>query len=192
MKQHSYIRPEYFNHCERDPWRWRGATGNDVEAIIALIDRYFAQDNTGIPVQPLEGARNLMHAIVNQMYDPKTELLSVAYLTETGEIIAVNWAQRNLRMPWSTEEMIQPKFLSVNQDLTARIRVALCVQAMLMWERWAQVCEIKNINSNSMRKEWSALMGLHEAMGYVVRGSQAFKRLSIVNLQQETSKIILP
>jgi len=184
---------ERFGHNTGDPWRWRAATGADIQAIVDLIGRNYEVDGAGITdINPVEGSRNLMFAIVNQMYAPKKELISVAVLPDTGEIVAFTWAQRDVRQPWSTEEMIVPKLLSVELTLSGRCRTALCVQAMLMWERWAQVCEIKTISSSSMRQDWEPLMRIHERMGYTVRGSNAYKRMATVRFEAETGAIILP
>jgi hypothetical protein len=184
---------ERFGHNTGDPWRWRAATGSDIEAIVALVGRNYEADGMGVSdINPVEGSRNLMFAVVNQMYAPKKELISVAVLQDTGEIVAFTWAQRDIRHAWSTEEMVVPKLLSVELTLSQRCRTALCVQAMLMWERWAQVCEIKTISSSSMRLDWEPLMKLHAAMDYTVRGSNAFKRMSTVKFEQSTGSIILP
>jgi hypothetical protein len=187
------IAADTFAHNTGDPWRWRGATGSDIQAIVDLVARNYESDGAGITdINPVEGSRNLMFAVVNQMYAPKKELISVAELTDTKEIVAFTWAQRDIRHPWSTEEMAVPKLLSVELSLSTRCRMALCVQAMLMWERWAQVCEIKAISSSTMRTDWQPLMQLHQRMGYTVRGSNAYKRMATVRFEADTGAIILP
>jgi hypothetical protein len=184
---------ERFGHNTGDPWRWRAATGADIQAIVALIGRNYEIDGAGITdINPVEGSRNLMFAIVNQMYAPKKELISVAELVDGKEIVAFTWAQRDIRNPWSTEEMVVPRLLSVELTMSGRCKTALCVQAMLMWERWAQVCEIRTISSSTMRLDWEPLMKLHAALDYTVRGSNAFKRMNTVKFEQETGSIILP
>jgi hypothetical protein len=184
---------ERFGHTTGDPWRWRAATGADIQAIVNLVSRNYEADGAGITdINPVEGSRNLMFAVVNQMYAPKKELISVAELPDTKEIVAFTWAQRDVRQPWSVEEMVVPKLLSVELTLSGRCRTALCVQAMLMWERWAQVCEIKTISSSSMRQDWQPLMRIHERMGYTVRGSNAYKRMNTVSFEPATGSIILP
>ena len=187
------IQTSRFVHTAGDPWRWRAATGDDVQAIVDLVGRNYEVDAAGITdINPVEGSRNLMHAIVNQMYNPKKELISVARTRGDDTLLAVTWAQRDIRQPWSTEEMAVPKILSIELGLSMRCRMALAVQAMSMWERWAQVCDIKCINSSNMRLDWQPFMRLHQSMGYTVRGSVAFKRMNHVQIQPETSRIILP
>lgn len=182
-----------YAHNTGDPWRWRAAQGPDIPAIVDLIFKNYQQDGQGVAeIDAVEGSRNLMFAIVNQMYNPKKEMITVAQSVEDNTILAFTWCQRDVRQPWSTEEMIVPKLLSVDLGMTARCRLALCVQAMLTWERWAQVCKVAAINSSSMRHDWQSFMHLHERMGYTVRGSQAFKRVSTVTIHSETNRIVLP
>lgn len=191
--RNSRLKPEYFGHNTGDPWRWRAAQGPDVEEIIDLVTRNYEADGLGITdINPVEASRNLMHAIINQLYAPLQECISVARLTDGGDLVAVTWAMRGQRHPWSTEEMIAPRLLSVELSLTARCRTALCIQAMQIWERWAAACEVKCITSNNMRHDWQTLMRLHEALGYDVRGSMAFKRLNTVTFSPDTNRIILP
>lgn len=182
-----------FGHTPADPWRWRAAEGPDIPAIIDLITRNSGPDIQGITdINPVEGSRNLMHAIVNQMYVPKQEMVSVAVLTDTKEIIAFNWAQRDKRFSWSTEEFVESRFMSIESSFSRRIRLALCVQAIKQYERWAGLCELKLVVSNSMRRDWEFYMHIHERLGWYIRGSAAYKRLSTINLEPETGRIILP
>jgi hypothetical protein len=185
--------PGYFHQTASDPWRWSAATGADIQDIVDLVLRNYQADGAGITdINPVEGSRNLMFAIVNQMYAPKKEMITVARLKDDGTLVGFTWAHRDQRHPWSTEEMIMPRMLSVDLTMTARCRVALCYQAMFLWERWAQLCDVKCIASNNMRTDWSALMHMHKNMGYDVRGSMAFKRLKDVKVAMSDSKIILP
>jgi chorismate mutase len=190
MKQQTL---DQFNHKAGDPWRWRAAEGPDIPAIIGLIERNSGPDIQGITdINPVEGSRNLMHAIVNQMYTPKKEMVSVAVLTDTREIVAFNWAQRDKRFSWSTEEFVESRFMSIESSLSRRIRVALCCQAIRQYERWAILCELKLAVSSSMRRDSDFYMHIHERLGWYVRGSTAYKRLSTVTIEPETSRIILP
>ena len=191
------IDPVRFKHQATDPWTWRAATGPDVPAMVDLVQRNYARDVHGTTeFNPVELSRNFMYAIVNQMYNPKTDFVSVAVRREDDRILAVTWCVRGIRQPWSTEEMVVPRMLSSELGLSTRTRLALSIQAMYLWERWAHVCELRSINSSSMRLDWSGFMQLHDRMGYSVRGSNAFKRLSTityeVNNQQAVPKIILP
>lgn len=184
---------ERYRHTAQDPWRWTAAAGQDIQDIVDLVTRTAGSETHGITeLNPVEGSRNIMHAIVNQMYAPKSEMISVCRLTEGAGLIAINWCGRDVRQVWSTEEMVVPKHVSIERNISDRSRVALAVQAMTQWERWANLCDLKLINSSSMRQDWVTFMDLHGRMGYRVRGSMAFKRLGTVNLETETGRIILP
>jgi hypothetical protein len=183
---------EKYRHTRGDPWKWASAAGSDIQDIVDLVTRTAGKETKGITeLNPVEGSRNLMHAIVNQMYAPKAEMISVCRLKETKELVAFNWCGRDVRQVWSTEEMVVPKHLSIENRISARCRIALCVQAMTQWERWAQITELKLINSSSMRVDWQTFMHIHRELGYQVRGSMAFKRLNEIKLEAETGRIIL-
>ena len=182
-----------FRHSATDPWVWRAAEGTDIPAIISLIERNSGPDREGITdINPVEGSRNLMHAIVNQTYVPKQEMVSVAQLKDTKEIVAFNWAQRDKRFAWSTEEFVESRFMSIETQMSRRIRLALAVQGIRQYERWATLCELKLVVSNSMRRDWEFYMHIHERLGWCVRGGTAYKRLSTVQFERETGMIILP
>lgn len=191
------IDPIRFRHRATDPWRWQAATGPDVPDMVDLVQRNYELDAVGqVEINPVEGSRNLMFAIVNQMYNPRTDLVSVARRTEDDRLLAVTWATRGVRNPWSTEEMVVPKILSLELGLSVRTRTALAVQGMLLWERWARVCEIACISSCTTRQDWQGYMHLHAQMGYDVRGSIAVKRLSTITYQVDDNlqggRIIVP
>lgn len=178
------LNPENFIHTAQDPWRWSAATGPDVEEIITMVIGEYAQDSQGLwPIDPIEASRNLMHSIVNQMYNPKTELVSVARSTKDNKIVAFTWAGRDARMSWSTEEMIVTKMASVVLSLPRRQRVALCFQMFRLWEKWADICEVKMIASTDIRMNWESFMYMHSLAGYHVRGTHAWKRLSMKTIK---------
>ena len=169
-----------FRYSEQDPWTWTPAFPQDVEDIIALTTASYAHDAKNLfPIDPIEASRNLMHTIVNQTYAPKAEFITVCRHKTTGKLLGWTWATRNERMAFSREEMIMPKFTSVDLSLPAMVRTRLIFQMFRLWERWADVCEVKLINSSSIRLDWENLMYLHSLAGYHVRGSIAWKRLSM-------------
>jgi hypothetical protein len=178
------LNPDRFVHTARDTWRWAPALPADVQAIVDLVFTEYAQDAQHIwPVDPVEGGRNLMHAIVNQMYNPTTEFVTVCRRISDDKIIAFTWAKRDQRQVFSREEMIAPQFASIDLSLPARSRVALVFQMMRLWEKWAEVCEVKMIASSNIRADWENLMYLHSCAGYLVRGTLAWKRLSMKTLK---------
>ena len=189
---------DQFAHTTADPWRWRAAQIADIQAMCNLLGPWAEQATHEFhEFNVVELSRNLAHLILDQMYDPKRRLASVAVLTDSDEIVAVNLATRDVRPMWSLDEQVIPLMLAVEPTLTSRIRVALTLQAMTMWERWAHVGKIPVINSGTIREPMTAFMRLHEAMGYTVRGTAAFKRMNTVTFEldaarPESARIVLP
>ena len=179
MKQAKDINLLRYAHTESDPWRWRPAAGPDTEAITAMAQSHFGLETDQIfENDPVEYSRNVLLATVNQFYNPRKELLSVAVHTETDQIIAYTWAMRGQYAPWSAEEMVAVRIAHVNLRLSQRGRIHLLAQMIRMWEVWANACEIRIICSTTMRGDQTAFMHLHESAGYSVRGSIAYKRLN--------------
>jgi hypothetical protein len=169
-----------YAHTIADPWRWRPAAGPDTEAITDMAQSHFGLETDQIFTnEPIEYSRNVLLATVNQFYNPLKELISVATHTETGQLLAYTWAMRGQYAPWSTEEMVAVRIAHCNMRLSARGRIHLLAQMIRMWETWARACEIKIICSSTVRGDQTAFMHLHERAGYSVRGSIAYKRLSV-------------
>ena len=175
-----------FRYKDEDPWIWAPALPQDVEDIVNLTDSNYAQDAKNIwPIDPIEGSRHLMHAIINQSYAPKVEMISVCRDKKTNKLLAWTWACRNERMPFTREEMIIAKFASLDLSMSAMNRIKLIFQMFRLWERWADLCEVKLIFSSSIRIDWENMMYLHSCAGYLVRGSMAMKRLSMKTIRTD-------
>jgi hypothetical protein len=169
---------EHFNHTESDAWRWRPAGGPDTTDIVAMAKQHFDAEVDDIFVtDPVEYSRNIVMATVNQFYNPRAELISVARHAESQALMAYTWAQRAQAAAWSREEMIVIKMAHMDMKLPARQRVALLAQMIRMWETWADACEIRIICSTTMRGDIEGYMRLHAAAGFSVRGSIAYKRI---------------
>lgn len=178
--------PRRFSHKSADTWRWAPATGADVEDIINLVITDYANDSKNLwPIDPVEASRNLMHAIVNQMYNATTEFVSIARDQKTKQLLAFTWAKRDCRMTWSTEEMIQVQMASVDLKLSTRQRVRMLFQMCHYWECWADICKVRMIATSNIRLDWEPLMYILQQAGYHVRGSLAWKRLSIKSIATE-------
>ena len=191
MKRVKNIDLERYAHVASDPWRWSPAAGTDCQDItdMALVD--FGRETDQIfQNDTVEYQRNIMLATVNQFYNPKMELLSVARNATTGSLLAYTWAKRSEYAPWSREEMVAVRMAHTDQQISARSRVTLCAQMIRMWEVWAQACDIKIICSSTVRGEQQAFLDLHRAAGYSVRGSVAYKRLNTTTFEID-SPIIL-
>ena len=181
-----------YAHTAEDPWRWAPAAGTDAQDItdMALVD--FGRETDGVfRNDPMEYQRNIMQATINQFYNPRLELLSVARNHTTGALLAYTWASRGERAPWSPEEMVSIRIAHVDQQISARHRVALCAQMITMWEVWADACKVPIIFSSTVRGEQAAFLELHRRAGYSVRGSVAYKRLSVKNFELDEPVVIL-
>jgi len=175
-----------YAHSTADTWRWRPAAGTDVEAITDMALVHFRTETENVfENSPVEYSRRMTIAIVNQFYNPKMELVSVAQSTQHSGIVAYTWAQRNHHVPWSAEEMIAIQMAHVDMNLSARQRLFLCAQMMRMWEVWAEACGVKIINSSTIRADQTAFLDLHRSVGYQVSGSVAYKRLNRVSFEIE-------
>jgi hypothetical protein len=173
-----------YAHSTADTWRWRPAAGTDVEAITDLALIYAGHESEGIfTYDNVEFSRKMTHAVVNQFFNPKMELVSVAQSTEHEGIVAFTWAERGHHVPWSAEEMVTVMMAHVDGSLSARDRIFLCAQQMRMWEIWAEACDVKIINSSTMRENQQAFLELHRRAGYKVRGSTAYKRLNQIQFE---------
>ena len=175
---------EDYAHTTADTWRWRPAAGTDVEAITDLALIYYRTESEDIFTNsPVEYSRRITLAIVNQFYNPRKELVSVAESTVNRSIVAYTWAERGHHVAWSAEELISIQMAHVDLALSARDRVFLCAQMMRMWEVWAEACEVPIINSSTVRTDQTAFLNLHRSAGYQVRGSVAYKRLNLVTFE---------
>jgi len=192
MKRTKTLDLERYAHTTADPWRWQPAAGTDCQDItdMALVD--FGSETDGIfENDPLEYQRNIMRATVNQFYNPKMELLSVARNPTTRALLAYTWAVRGEYSPWSREEQIQVRVAHVDQQLTDRNRVFLCAQMIRMWETWAEACDVRIICSSTMRHDQTAFLELHRAAGFSLRGSIAYKRIQTATFEIDEPHIIL-
>ena len=158
-------------------WTWSRAVPEDTMPIVAIAQNHFeGEADTVFRTDPLEYARNVALAITTQMWNPYTELLMVA--KQKGKIVAYCWAKRNDRAAWSTEEMVVIRIAHVDMTLPARDRVELVKQMIGLWEVWAIECGIPIICSTTMRRSQDGFLKIHAKLGYDVRGSIAYKRLT--------------
>ena len=179
MKRIKSLALEQYAHTADDPWRWRPAAGTDTQAIEALAHDYFKREPQSIyRWDSLEYSRNVLLATVNQFYNPRRELISVATHVDTGQLVAYTWAVRNERAPWSTEEMVAARMAHVDLNVPVRARIHLVAQMLRMWETWAEACEINIICSTTIRQDAAVFMRLHERAGYYCLGSSAYLRRS--------------
>jgi len=184
MKQIKNNYLEQYGHTTDDSWRWRPAAGSDVDALVQLSNEQIAHEVNDIyTIDLVELGRNMLLSIVNQFYNPKKELFSVACDVESGEIIAYTWAERGQYVPWSTEECIVIRMSQVAPHISARKKLFLLAQQLRMWDVWATACGIKIIVSATIRQKTDAFLRLHEQAGYHIKGSSGYKRLTTATFE---------
>ena len=160
-------------------WTWETTAGTDVPPMVAMAQTHFEQEIDRIfTPDPVAYSRNLTLACVQQFYNPRSELLRVARCVETGRILAYTWAVRKQRTAWSDDEMISIKMAHVDLTLPTRQRLRLVTGMVVLWETWARECGVPIICSTTMRRDQDGFLKIHEKLGYDVRGSFAYKRLS--------------
>jgi hypothetical protein len=179
---------ENYAHTVADTWRWSQASGADTRDIVDMANfDYSKETDTIFKNEPLVYERNVMLGIVNQFYNPKLELFSVAKDVVTGVLLGYTWAVRGQYSPWSSEEMVCIKIAHVDQKCSQRQRIFMCAQMIRMWEIWARACEINIICSSTVRGDQKAFLKLHQAAGYDIRGSICYKRLNQLKFNVEES-----
>jgi len=156
-------------------WRWRPATGADVQPIVDIAVAHFETeiDHLFTP-DPVAYSRNLTLSVVNSFYLPTTEMLRVC--EQDHRIIAYVWAHRTTA-PWSDDAMCAVRMVHLDLELSARDRIRLVSEMIEIWETWAQASGIPVICSTTMRGDQSGFLRIHQRCGYDVRGSFAYKRL---------------
>lgn len=160
-------------------YTWRPAIGTDVSHIVNMAESHFQLeiDNIFTP-DPVAYSRNLTIAIINQFYLPTTELVSVA-TDENNKLLAYTWAKSNERSPWSDDNMVVIRMAHVDLTLPSKTKIRLVQDMLNIWENFAKFAQVPIICSTTMRKDQNAFLKLHEHKGYDVRGSYAYKKISL-------------
>lgn len=157
-------------------WVWSRATGSDIVEIVAMAVDDFESEVLDIWIPDHTAyARNVTQAVVAQFYGPDQELLMVA--RRDGELVGYVWACRQTA-PWSDEPMAAVRMIHVDLSMSRRERLRLITQMLGLVEVWSVESCIPIVCSTTMRRDITGFMRLHESLGYDVRGSIAYKRLS--------------
>lgn len=159
-------------------YTWFAAAGTDVPDIVQLaLDDFSCEIDSFCAPDTIAYGRNVSLAVVNQFFNPGTELIQVARDNDTNQLLGYVWVMRGQRSPWSDEEMATVRIVHVALQLPVRTRMKLVNDMLLLWEAWASQYSIPIVCSTTMRKDTQAFLRLHERHGYDVRGSFAYKRL---------------
>jgi len=165
-------------HSASDSWTWRTADHADVESILDLVAANYELEIDGI----LTGSRprmayHLHKAIMAQIFEPHTNLVTVAVDKQSNRVIAWAWLERGKFTPYAPEEMAVAEFLHMELALPTKTKIKLVAQTLMFWEDWAFHMQIPVLCSTSIRADQAGFMRLHEQLGFTVRGSIAYKRI---------------
>ena len=159
-------------------WTWQATTGVDVPDIVRMAQDHFEQEIDLIfTPDPIAYSRNLTLATVRQFFNPGTELVRVARVTDTNQLLAYTWAIRGDRAPWSDDEMVAVRMAHVDLALPVRQRLRLVTEMVVLWESWAREYSVPIVCSTTMRRDQEGFLNMHRKLGYDVRGSYAYKRV---------------
>lgn len=158
-------------------WTWRNAGGPDVPDIVAMARGHFETEiDTIFTPDPVAYSRNLTLAVVNQFYQPGSELLRVCR-DQDNRLIGYVWAHRSAA-PWSDDAMCAVRMVHVDLSLRPRQRIQIIQEMIQQWEAWSLASSIPVVCSTTMRGDQGGFLHIHARMGYDVRGSYAYKRLT--------------
>jgi len=158
---------------------WRLAEINDTNDIVGMAQKHFETEIDDIfsPEVPTM-TRNVTFAIMNQIYYPGSQMITVCRATDDNRLLAYTWAKSNDRACWSDDPMVVVCMAHVDLTLPPRMRIKLVKDMLSHWERFAAYSGNKIICSTTMRHDQDAFLKLHAKAGYSVRGSYAYKKLS--------------
>jgi hypothetical protein len=158
---------------------WKLAEIGDTNDIVSMAQRHFETEIDVIftPSVPTM-TRNVTFAIMNQIYYPGSEMITVCRAQDDNKLLAYTWAKSNDRACWSDDPMICVRMAHVDLSLSARERVKMVQDMMTHWEKLAAYSGNMIICSTTMRHDQAGFLRLHERAGYSVRGSYAYKRLA--------------
>lgn len=161
------------------PWYWALAEVKDIPNMVVMAQSHFQSEVDGLLTpDELFYAYNLDKALTNQRHNLSMEQVIVAKDKTTDKLMAYAWIGRGSRAPYSQDEMAEAKILHIDLAATARQRTAIIVQTLTHWANWTRACAIPVLVSTTIRSDQSAFMRLHQELGFTVRGSIAYKRLS--------------
>ena len=157
---------------------WTHATPADSGDIMNLNLLIQHEVDTIFNFNPNVLAHHIVTALVNQHYTGKTDLVATAR-DDNNKLLAYTWVKTGDHSMWSTEEVASVRMAHVDPNLSARRRIVLIDEMMEIWERFAQIHNIPIIYSNTLRKEQTVFLKLHQRNGFIVRGSAAYKKVNL-------------
>lgn len=155
---------------------WMKAAGTDVPQMVQMAQQHFEQEIDQIfTPEPVVYARHLTRAVVEQFYQPGSELLTVKY--QGDQLQAYLWATSGHTNVWSDDRVLDVRMIHLALDLSPRVRIQLINEMLDQLDLFAYHYRIPIICSSTVRSDQTAFLKIHQRRGYLVRGSTAWKRL---------------
>lgn len=165
-------------HTDQDPWYWRLADVRDLMDIVDMARSHFQREMVGIfNIDEPFYVSNIDQAITEQRHYLSKQQLIVARLKDSNRLVAYAWIGRGTQTPYSQDEVAEARMLHIDLTESSRTRIKISAQALAYWESWCQALQIPVMVSTSIRSDQTAFMRLHEELGFIIRGSIAYKRL---------------
>lgn len=100
-----------------------------------------------------------------------------------GAIVGVLWVSRNEYATYSNTEMASIRFIHILPTLSARQKITLVREALMLSALWSAMCNIKVLVSSTITNTQQAFLKIHDRMGFILRGSICY--LDIVKWANE-------
>jgi hypothetical protein len=173
-----------YAHTDKDTWTWYLAYLNDSNEIERLIEEQYESEVDPMFIsdylQTLDKPRTRMEvesAMIRQRHSLETDQVIVAKDKTTNKLLAWAWVGRGRYSHFSKKEMAEAKFAHIDLNLPLRTRIKLTYQIIHHWILWCHLHRIPILVSTSMRAEYEGFMKIHKTLGFLVRGSIAWKRI---------------
>ena len=187
---------EGYKISDSDTWTWLPCLGTDIGDMLAMSKDQYEADLAGqFKFDAHRSAQVMTIGVINQLYQPTTELMCVARDKNTKQVLCWFWAKRECYQEFSSEESSELRIIHCKKDMPNRSKIRLVAQAVLLFQQWGMENKIPILVSATLRGEQSAFLRLLEASGFIVHGSYAFWRTdSVAELQPsvvDTPRIIV-
>lgn len=165
-------------HSDKDSWVWFRPLPMDVPAMVALSDASDVKDiEQFFEKSPTRLSYHLQSAILEYMHGIHNKFLLIAKQKDTDKIIAWSWVSRGEYTIFSNDEMAMEENCTIDETLPTQSKIKLLAQMIQQWIVWCEVNRIPVLTTNTFREKQDAFLKLHEAFGFTVRGSFAYKRI---------------
>ena len=162
----------------RDTWAWRNAQSEDITDIVNMAVSMFQHEIQPVfTPDPKLLSKHLAQAIAAQTYAPLEQQVIVARDRTTDALVAWAWLGRGGYAVYAPEECAEAHFAHIDLNLSTRARVTIMAQILQQWVLWCMMAGVPVLVSTSIREDQKGFFHIHEAAGFMVRGSLAYLRV---------------